>query len=511
MGLILPQKVRIDVSGNMASYYENLGYKIPRYFNKRHNTYTIANGTTIDVSVEDLKPNSNIIVECECDICHRKENITKMEYTRIKSYTEKYGYDYLCLDCKFDIMPTAKLKVGTFKNNEAEIKRFLIRKLITFVENNGYPKRMKTDFKPENKMPSLRMYKEYLGGDLVDWLEMCGYILTSEEKYEMRTRGGQSKNLSKKDCTNIIMEMQSKLDRPLEYSDFKNPKMNEIGISLIKKYWGTLNKMKVELGLEITQESMMDKQLSKNDFDQTVEEIINYLHSEGRNFITTREINDDNRLARYGTLDRMCKKYYKEKLTEHLLARGISFGKQGHGLNYDFDDGEHVASQYEYMFSKFLKENKFEYNKNYFRDVKYSSFVENYSGNMNCDYEIHIGDNILYIEIAGIIGDYKTWYYEDRKIVYSESKEKYRIKLKEKERLLKENNIKYFILFPCDLTKDNFNNIVNNSDLALKHSIENFHKNNIDWNKVRKIGELDYSKDVMKEDNRYKNRQKEAV
>lgn len=269
--------------------------------------------------------------------------------------------------------------------------------------------------------------------------------------------------------------------------------------------------MKVELGLEITQESMMDKQLSKNDFDQTVEEIINYLHSEGRNFITTREINDDNRLARYGTLDRMCKKYYKEKLTEHLLARGISFGKQGHGLNYDFDDGEHVASQYEYMFSKFLKENKFEYNKNYFRDVKYSSFVENYSGNMNCDYEIHIGDNILYIEIAGIIGDYKTWYYEDRKIVYSESKEKYRIKLKEKERLLKENNIKYFILFPCDLTKDNFNNIVNNSDLALKHSIENFHKNNIDWNKVRKIGELDYSKDVMKEDNRYKNRQKEAV
>ena len=86
-----------------------------------------------------------------------------------------------------------------------------------------------------------------------------------------------------------------------------------------------------------------------------LEEIINYLHSEGRNFITTREINDDNRLARYGTLDRMCKKYYKEKLTEHLLARGISFGKQGHGLNYDFDDGEHVASQYEYMFFKISK------------------------------------------------------------------------------------------------------------------------------------------------------------
>ena len=94
MGLILPQKVKIDVSGNMSSYYEKLGYEIPRYFNKRHNKYSVANGTTINVSVEDLKPNSNIIIECECDICHRKEHITKMEYTRIKSYTEKYGYDY---------------------------------------------------------------------------------------------------------------------------------------------------------------------------------------------------------------------------------------------------------------------------------------------------------------------------------------------------------------------------------------------------------------------------------
>ena len=88
MGLILPQTVKVDVSGNMASYYEKMGYEIPRYFNKRRNTYSVVNGTTIDVSVEDLKPNSNLIVECECDICKRKESISKMEYTRIKSYTD---------------------------------------------------------------------------------------------------------------------------------------------------------------------------------------------------------------------------------------------------------------------------------------------------------------------------------------------------------------------------------------------------------------------------------------
>ena len=509
MGLILPQTVKVDVSGNMASYYEKMGYEIPRYFNKRRNTYSVVNGTTIDVSVEDLKPNSNLIVECECDICKRKESISKMEYTRIKSYIEKYGYDYLCLDCKFDVMPTAKLKVGTFKDNDEEVKKFLIRKLKAFVEKNGYPKHKKNDFKPKNKMPTLRMYNEYLGGDLVDWLELCGYVLTDEEKYEMRTRGGQSKNLSKEDCINIIMNMQSKLDRPLEYKDFKNPDMDEIGITSIKKYWGSLNRMKEELGLEIVQENMMDKQLSKEDFDNTVNNIINFLSEENRNFTTTREIHENSNWASYGTLDKMCKKYYNENLIKYLARYGIIFGKQGHGLNYDFDDGEHATSQFEYMFSKHLKENGFVYNKDYFRDVRYSKFIENYDGNMNCDYVIHVGNEILYIEIAGIIADYKTWYYDDKIITQSKSKEKYRIKLKEKEKMLKDNKLKYFILFPCDLTNENFEKIIYSQNLELKHNIEHFYKNNIDWEKVRKIGELDYSQDVIRKDFRHK--KKEAV
>lgn len=200
------------------------------------------------------------------------------------------------------------------------------------------------------------------------------------------------------------MKMQSKLDRPLEYKDFKNPKIGEIGIISVKKYWGTLNKMKKDLGLEITQESMIDKQLSKEDFDKTVQNIIDYLRDANRDFTTTREINDNNNWSTYGTIDRMCKKYYNKKFIDHLSSYGISFGNQGHGLNYDFEDGEHVTSQYEYMFSKFLKENGLEYNKDYFRDVKYSTFICDYKGNMNCDYEIHIGDNVLYIEIAG-----NTW------------------------------------------------------------------------------------------------------
>ena len=297
----------------------------------------------------------------------------------------------------------------------------------------------------------------------------------------------------------------------LEYKDFKNPTMDEIGVTAINKYWGSLNKMKTELGLEIVQESMVDKQLSKEDFDKTVQNIIEFIKSDDRNFTTTREIDDNKNWASYSTLDRMSKKYYNISFTEYLKTFGVIFGKQGNGINYDFKDGEHVTSQFEYMFSKYLKENGFEYNKSYLRDVKYRDFVSNYKGNMNCDYVIDIDGIKLYIEIAGIIADYKTWYYEDKIITYSKSKEKYRQKLKEKEQMLKDNGLNYFILFPCDLTKENFENILFNRSTELKDNIEQFHKNNIDWNKVRKIGELDYSQDIIREDKRRKKYRKEAV
>lgn len=500
MGIVLPQTVKVDVSTNVANYYEQLGYEIPRYYNKRRNRYSVKKGTTIDVSALDLKDNSNLIIECECDICKAREKLTKMEYTRICSYTKKYGYDYLCLDCKFDVMPTAKLNVGLFKNNEEKIKNFLIRKLKTYIEIYGYPICKKKIFKPENNLPTLKMYEDHLGGDLVDWIEMCGYHLSDSEKFQIRTRGGQNRKLSKEDCINIIFEMQSKLDRPLMYQDFYNPTIDTIGVTQLKKYWGSLNKMKKELGLEIVQESMTDKHLTKEQFDNIIKQISLSLSNSDKDFITTREINLNKQYPNYWTLDKACRNYYNIGLVEHASKYNIYFGKQGHGINYDFDDGEHTTSQFEYMFSNYLKHHGFIYNKDYFRDVKYSSFIEDCTTNQNCDYVLYVNNSPVYIEIAGILQGYKEWYYSDKKISSSKSKEKYRVKLKQKESMLKYSNLKYFILFPCDLTTENLDRIINNPTLKLKHEIELFNINNIDWIKVREIGELDYSKDVIRTD-----------
>ena len=62
--------------------------------------------------------------------------------------------------------------------------------------------------------------------------------------------------------------------------------------------------------------------------------------------------------------------------------------------------------------------------------------------------------------------------------------------------MLKDNGLSYFILFPCDLTQENFRNILEDGSLKLKKKIESFNKNNIDWVKIREAGELKYTDEI---------------
>ena len=220
------------------------------------------------------------------------------------------------------------------------------------------------------------------------------------------------------------------------------------------------------------------------------------LHNDNRNFITTREISNNPNFPTNNTLQKMARKYYNCTLQDILKNYDVFLGKQGCGINFDFDDGEHITSQFEYMFSKYLKKYGLKYNVDYFRDVKYSTFVKNCNNNMNCDYVIYINGKTLYIEIAGIIEAYKEWFFNNREITSSKSKEKYRLKLLDKQRMLHENKLVYFILFPCDLTNENFKNILEDGSIRLRKQIEGFMKNNIDWIKVRQNGELKYKDNI---------------
>lgn len=292
---------------------------------------------------------------------------------------------------------------------------------------------------------------------------------------------------TKEEAIDLIYKMQLNLGRPLKYDDFRGYGCHRVSIGFINKTWGSLNKMKKDLGLEITQENMIDRQLTKNSFDEMIDKICRYVKSENRNFITCYEIDNNKNFRNSNTLRKMAKKYYGVDLRELFLQQNIYLGKQGYGINFDFKDGEHVSSQFEYIFSRYLKKYGLVYNVDYFRDVKYSNFASGVKSNINCDYVITYNNKTVFIEIAGILNEYKSWYYNQQPINNRKSREKYRKKLWEKEQLLKSNNLLYFILFPCDLTNDNIKRIIEDGSLELKKEIEGYNQHNINWKKIRTI------------------------
>ena len=111
--------------------------------------------------------------------------------------------------------------------------------------------------------------------EFVDW---CGFI-------------AKGKTPSKEKVISLIYKLQKELDRPLMYDDFRGNGCYHVPIEIIREYWGTINKMKDELGLEIIQESMMDKHLSKEEFENMIEneQLVEYAQYVGNYYGTPKE------------------------------------------------------------------------------------------------------------------------------------------------------------------------------------------------------------------------------
>lgn len=544
MGL-LNDEVDVKLNSSVISYYEKLGYEIPRVY--KDYKWAVPMNTTIKVKTSDLKPSSNVYIDAVCDCCGKTK---KIMYCKYHKNTQNNNGVYLCsTDTKHRDFKT-ELSTETILNSIQEFydKNERFPKYNEYTKSNGFSfsySMMMDRLKRSNVVlneelakidcfkllkSNVNYYNKYLdrlkniikenprvGGDLyclsrdenckqfglpnIRWfIEHCpdksvNNIDTFKEWAELCT-----KHMNKEQCAEIILNMTKKFERPLMYDDFRGHEYGQVTVQMIRDHWGSLNKMKQALGLEINRESMIDRQLStKEELNNMIIDICNFVHNENRDFITTREINSNSNWISTDSLQRSSKKFYDCKLQDLLKKYNVSLGKQGCGINFDFGDGEHITSQFEYMFSKYLRDCGLKYDVDYFRDVKYSTFIPEYKNNMNCDYVIHIGEKTIYIEIAGILAEYKNWYYDNRPIIRSKSKENYRLKLKKKEEMLKSHNLIYFILFPCDLTKDNFKNILQDGSIELRKTIEKFIQNNIDWVKIREVGELDYSKPFLRD------------
>ena len=71
--------------------------------------------------------------------------------------------------------------------------------------------------------------------------------------------------------------------------------------------------------MEVIQESMMDRHLSKEDFNMVIRDICAYVNSDNRNFITTTEIDSNKNWNNSQSLRKYAKEYYRTTLSSILL------------------------------------------------------------------------------------------------------------------------------------------------------------------------------------------------
>lgn len=535
---ILDEYVNVKLVNTTIAYYENLSYEIPRYEYKK-GKFRVKNGTEIAVKPTDLKRDSNVKINVACDCCGKKNYIGYNAYYKNAS---KHNGIYLCStdrthrqfvgDTTFDY---ALNKIKDFYNDNDRFPKhdeftyengfdFSYAKFLNLCKEHcstPQDEYAKIDcFKSE---PNVKYYDKYLErllyninnidrnlginlsklskGDNckkyqlpnIRWfIDNCPDKSVHDYESFKEFAGIKPRFLTKEQCIENILKMSEEFDRPLKYDDFRNGDYDKVSMTMINQYWGSLNKMKEDLGLEIIQPQMI--KITQESFDKTIQMIKDYLSNEDRDFITRAEWNslDFDNFYKAETISRFVKENYNMGLKEYMLTQGIRMGEAGEGLSHKFDDGEIVMSQFEYMFTSFLRKCGLKYNIDYLRDIKYSNFCKNYNGLMNCDYVINYNGKTIYIEIAGIIEEYKNHYYFDKPIPSSKSKEKYRQKLKEKEQLLISNNCIYFILFPCDLIEENMRQVFESPTIELRKQIESFNQTNIDFVNVRKLGKLDY-------------------
>jgi len=108
---IVTKRVNIVLNGNNLEYYENLGYPIPRSLDNRGRN-RIPQGTSINVCVEDLLPNTRIDIECKCDGCGKPLFIKYCDYNKRK---KNDGSSY-CQQCGISLFGTENARLSRLKN-----------------------------------------------------------------------------------------------------------------------------------------------------------------------------------------------------------------------------------------------------------------------------------------------------------------------------------------------------------------------------------------------------------
>ena len=261
---------------------------------------------------------------------------------------------------------------------------------------------------------------------------------------------------TKEKIRDMILKKSSELGRKIGRKDFENHIL-PFSMGTVVRTFGSLKKMNMELGFNYIHGGV-DTKKDINEIINIVQEFLSYLETKSEFSFTIEQFNsfcrENNKEISYQTCNKRMREEIGLTFREYVNRKSFSLCNAGTGYNFLFADGEKVYSIYEKYFSEYLRKNKIKYEK----DIKYKDIFKNINENYTLDYVLYLKNRLFFIEIAGILRDYQRHYEERIKILSSNSKEKYRISLLKKEKILKDNNVDYLILFP-NKSKD-FNKII---------------------------------------------------
>ena len=299
------------------------------------------------------------------------------------------------------------------------------------------------------------------------WNQISHYSFRYKTGYdEVKRQIFEDKHMTKEKAIPIIMKKYEELQRPLLQRDFKGVETTDtsIGIRIIYRLWGTFTNMIKELGLP--EHDYYYKPFDKNyrpheEVMESIKKVCETVKSQGRTTVLYPDFKEIADISEVSTIRRHCE-LDGTTLRDVVKSYGCELQQAGNGMNHRFEDGEYTTSKYEYDFSQFLRDNGFEYGKTYFRNIYYKKLDNEYSGNMNCDYCIDFDGRLVYIELAGILGNKEHQdAYRNNTPLKSKSKEEYRQILNQKRDMFERNNLEYYILLKDEMNENTYKNILN--------------------------------------------------
>lgn len=133
--------IEVPIGPRNKTYYENLGYDIPKYYDSIHCKWVVKRGTKIFVKQKDIPKNSNVKITVKCDNCGKENNnITYQNY--LIAINNGCDNNYYCHKCANAIYHS-KEKHWNWNFNLTQAERESRSREYFCKENNEFKKKVR--------------------------------------------------------------------------------------------------------------------------------------------------------------------------------------------------------------------------------------------------------------------------------------------------------------------------------------------------------------------------------